>query len=69
MEAEFWLLHAIMLLHCILDLNQLAAYGSPFQCSKQKQVQNDDSTSVILLVVALSSWQKSIFLVHLVNMF
>ena len=68
--AEFLRLHAIVLLHWALDVNQLAAYGSLFHCSEQKQVQNDDSTAVILPAVALSQAAKTLsFLVHFVYIF
>jgi len=51
-QTEFLLLHAILLLHWALDLNQLAAYGSLFQCSEKKQVQNDAFSVVTHLTEA-----------------
>ena len=54
MQAGFLHLYVTLLLHWALNLNQLQFYilgvdWSLSQCSKHKQVQNDDSTVVILL--------------------
>ena len=57
MHAGFFLLSANLLLKWVLHLH-FVVDGSLSQCSKQEQVQNDDSAAIILLVEALTQAAK-----------
>ena len=68
MQNELLHLHVTLFFYWELALNQIAAYGSLFQCSEQKQVQNDDSANVILLAEDETQAAKNLsFLVHYVD--